>query len=111
MSTVTWTGSTLTDVQKFSHGTTLSAFLPQVGIVTVDGDCLRYVEGVFKDKFHVLGRAQAGIEQVLGGDGLTQHVGNELCLVVFFTGADLKDLSGQLGFLRPILVEKDNVEG
>lgn len=74
----------------------------------MNGDGLRYIKGISKDKLHVLGRAQAGVEQVLGGDGLAQHVGDALCLAVFFTGFDLIKSSGQLGFLSPILTPKNN---
>lgn len=60
--------------------TLLAEVLPELGIITVNGDSLRYVKGVFKDKLHVLSRTQAGVQQVLRGDGLTQHVGDALCL-------------------------------
>ncbi len=65
----------------------------------MNGDGLRDVKGVFKDKLHVLSRAQAGVEQVLGGDGLAQHVSDAIRLHTLFTGFDLIKFSGQLGFL------------
>ena len=80
--------------------------LPELGIITVDSDGLGYIKGVFKDKLHVLSRAQTGVEQVLGGDGLAQHVGDGLCLVVLFKRFDLLKFSGQPGFLSPILTPK-----
>lgn len=51
---------------------------PELGIIAVNGDRLRHVRGVFKDKLHVLCRAQAGKQQVLGGDVLAQHIGDVL---------------------------------
>jgi len=69
----------------------------------VHGDRLRDVEGVFKDELHVLGGAQVGVEQVPGGDGLAQHVGDALGLVVNFAGLDVMKFSGRPGFLSPIL--------
>lgn len=69
----------------------------------MDGDSLGDVKGVFEDKLHVLGRAQAGVQEVLGGDGLAQHVGNALGLAALFTGLDLVMLPGQLGLLGLIL--------
>lgn len=44
----------------------------------MNGDRLGHVGGVFKDKLHVLCRAQAGKQQVLGGDVLAQHIGDDL---------------------------------
>lgn len=74
----------------------------------MNGDSLRHIKGVFKDKLHVLSGAQAGVEQVLGGDGLAQHVGDALCLAVLFHGFDRIKFSGQPGFLNPILTPKNN---
>lgn len=50
----------------------------ELGIVAENGDRLRHVGGVFEDKLHVLCRAQADKQQVLGGDVLAQHIGNVL---------------------------------
>lgn len=36
--------------------------LPELRVITVDGDSLRYIKWVFKDKLHVLSRAQADVE-------------------------------------------------
>lgn len=36
--------------------------LPELRVITVDGDSLRYVKRVFKDKLHVFSRPQAGVE-------------------------------------------------
>lgn len=77
----------------------------------MDSDRLRYIKGVFQDKLHVLSGAQAGIEEVLGGDGLTQHVGDALCLTALLTGFDLKTFSGQLGLLSLILTTRNNSRG
>lgn len=74
----------------------------------MNGDGLGYIKGIFKDKLHVLGRAQAGVEQVLGGDGLAQHVGDALSLAALLAGFDLIKFSGQPGFLSPMLTHKNN---
>lgn len=50
----------------------------ELGIVADNGDRLRHVGGVLQDKLHVLCGAQADKQQVLGGDVLTQHIGNVL---------------------------------
>ena len=73
----------------------------------MNGDSLRNIKGVFKDKLHVLSGAQAGVEKVLGGDGLAQHVGDALCLAVLFDGIDRIKFLDQLGFLNPILTPKN----
>lgn len=86
-----------------------SRVLPELWIITVDGDRLRYIKGVFKDKLHVLGRAQAGVEQVLGGDGPGKHVGDAFCLDLLIMGFDLRKLSGQTGLLSLILSPKNHV--
>lgn len=80
--------------------------LPELRVVAVNGDRLRYIEGIFKDKLHVLSRSQAGVEQVLGGDGLAQHVGNARRLIALFNGFDWIKFFGQLGFLIPILTNE-----
>ena len=72
----------------------------------MNSDRLRYIEGIFKDKLHVLSRAQAGVEQVLGGDGLAQHAGNALRFIALFSGFDWIKFFGQPGFLIPILTHE-----
>lgn len=74
----------------------------------MNGDGLRHIKGIFKDKLHVLSRAQAGVEQVLGGDGLAQHVGDALCLAALFAGFDPTKFFSQLGFPSPILTPNNN---
>lgn len=73
----------------------------------MDGHSLRCIKGIFKDKLHVLSRAQAGVKQVLGGNGLAQHVGDAFCLAVLFAGFELIKFCGQPGFLSPILTPKN----
>lgn len=68
----------------------------------MNGDRLWHIKWILKDKLHVLCRAQASIKQVLGGDGLAQHVGDALCFALGFTGI------GQLGFFRLSLLPKKN---
>lgn len=72
----------------------------------MNGDRLRYIEGIFKDKLHVFSSAQAGVEQVLGGDGLAQHVGNARRLIALFNRFEWIKFFGQLGFLIPFLTNK-----
>lgn len=36
--------------------------LPELRVITMDGDSLRYIKWVFKDKLHVFSRAQADVE-------------------------------------------------
>lgn len=36
---------------------TLCRVLPELRVVAVNGDSLRYIKGIFKDKLHVLSRA------------------------------------------------------
>lgn len=74
----------------------------------MNGDRLRDVEGIFKDKLHVLSGAQAGVEQVLGGYGPAQHVADCLRLAVLPAGFDLMRFSGKPGFRSPILTAKDS---
>lgn len=74
----------------------------------MNGDRLRYIKGILKNKFHVLSRAQAGIEHVMGGDGLAQHVGDALRLAAVSAGFDLMEFFGWPGFLSPILTHKNN---
>lgn len=88
----------------------LTATSPEFGVVAANGDRLWHVEGVFQDKLHVLGGAQAGEEQVLRGDGLAQHIGDTFCLAAFGKVADLMEISGWAGLLRQILTTKSNVK-
>lgn len=76
------------------HCQTVCCVSPELRVITVNGDSLRYIKGILKDKLHVLSRAQAGIEQVLGGDGLAQHVGDALCFAMFFAVFDLMAFFG-----------------
>lgn len=77
--------------------------LPELRVVNVNCDSLRCVKGISKDELCVLSRAQAGVEQVLGSNGLAQHVGDTLCLAVLFAGFHLIKSSGQPCFLSPTL--------
>lgn len=68
---------------------------PELFVVATDGEHLRDLQGVFKEKLHVLCSAQAGEQQVLGGHVVDEHVGDglgfsalHLCLVRFL---NLKD--------------------
>lgn len=80
---------------------------PELGVVAEDGDRLRHVEGILQDELHVFGGAQAGVEQVLGGDGLAQHAGDGLRLpVVVFQ----LNPFGSLGLLRLILRCKNKTQ-
>lgn len=78
--------------------------------MAANGDRLRHVEGVFQDKLHVLGGAQAGEEQVLRGDGLAQHIGDAFCLAPLGKVAALTELSRRAGLLRQILTSESNVK-
>lgn len=78
--------------------------LPELRVITVNGDGVRYIEGIFKDKLHVFSRAQAGIKQVLGSDGLAQHVGDSFHLTLLLTGFEVMTFSVQLPvLLGPVL--------
>lgn len=63
--------------------------LPELRVIAVNRDRLWNIERISEDKLHVLSRAQAGVEQVLSGDGLAQHVGDALCLAAIFYGIDM----------------------
>lgn len=81
---------------------------PELRVVAVNGDRLRHIEGIFEDKLHVLSRAEAGIQQVLCGDGLAQHIGDALCLAALCNGFDLMKFFGQSAFLHLSLKDHDS---
>lgn len=77
----------------------------------MNGDGLRCIEGIFKDKFHIFSRTQAGVEEMLGGNGLAQHVGNSLCLTALFLGFYWMKFSPELDILVGNLIPKKNGQG
>ena len=52
----------------------------EFAVVTVDGDCVFRIVWIPEDVLEVLGRAQARVDVVFGGDGLGQHVQDPLVL-------------------------------